>query len=278
MRQRVMIAMAIALEPAGADRRRADHRARRDRAGADDGPARRPAARDRDGPDPDHPRPRRGRRRRRPDRGHVRRADRRGGRRQRRSTRARRTRTPRACSSRSRAWTRRASELEAIKGLPPNLTSLPSGCAFHPRCPAGAGPLQGRRSRRSYDVAPGRGQRLPLLGGGPRRWHQLTEVVLEVRDLVKHFPLTQGIVFQRRSVRSGGRRRELRPAPRRDPRPGRRVRLRQVDLAKLLMGLERPTSGQRLVRGQRHLHASRATTSAGCAARSRSSCRTRTPR
>ncbi|MEV6396857.1 ABC transporter ATP-binding protein [Streptomyces sp. NPDC051907] len=26
-------------------------------------------------------------------------------------------------------------ELYAIKGLPPNLTSIPSGCAFHPRCP-----------------------------------------------------------------------------------------------------------------------------------------------
>jgi oligopeptide transport system ATP-binding protein len=26
-------------------------------------------------------------------------------------------------------------ELYAIKGLPPNLTRIPPGCAFHPRCP-----------------------------------------------------------------------------------------------------------------------------------------------
>jgi peptide/nickel transport system ATP-binding protein/oligopeptide transport system ATP-binding protein len=26
-------------------------------------------------------------------------------------------------------------ELYAIKGLPPNLTRIPSGCAFNPRCP-----------------------------------------------------------------------------------------------------------------------------------------------
>ena len=39
MRQRVMIAMALACEPAAADRRRADDGARRDGAGADTGPA-----------------------------------------------------------------------------------------------------------------------------------------------------------------------------------------------------------------------------------------------
>ena len=26
-------------------------------------------------------------------------------------------------------------ELYAIKGLPPNLLDMPTGCAFHPRCP-----------------------------------------------------------------------------------------------------------------------------------------------
>ena len=57
------------------------------------------------GPDPDHPRPGRGRRRRGPDRGHVRRPDRRGGRRATTSTPSRRTRTPWRCSTRSRGWT-----------------------------------------------------------------------------------------------------------------------------------------------------------------------------
>ena len=41
MRQRVMIAMALALDPRHPDRRRADHRARRHRAGPGHGPARR---------------------------------------------------------------------------------------------------------------------------------------------------------------------------------------------------------------------------------------------
>jgi peptide/nickel transport system ATP-binding protein len=44
MRQRVMIAMALACEPQAADRRRADHRARRHHPGADPRPAAPPAA------------------------------------------------------------------------------------------------------------------------------------------------------------------------------------------------------------------------------------------
>ena len=44
MRQRAMIAMALVMQPRAADRRRADHRARRDGAGADPGPDPRPAA------------------------------------------------------------------------------------------------------------------------------------------------------------------------------------------------------------------------------------------
>ena len=46
MRQRVMIAMALACEPAAADRRRADHRARRHHPGADPRRCSGPAARD----------------------------------------------------------------------------------------------------------------------------------------------------------------------------------------------------------------------------------------
>jgi oligopeptide/dipeptide ABC transporter ATP-binding protein len=30
---------------------------------------------------------------------------------------------------------RRGQELATIKGLPPSLLHIPSGCAFHPRCP-----------------------------------------------------------------------------------------------------------------------------------------------
>jgi oligopeptide transport system ATP-binding protein len=47
-------------------------------------------------------------------------------------------------------------DIEVIKGLPPTLTRLPSGCSFHPRCPR----VQARCTEEVpplYDVAPGRG-------------------------------------------------------------------------------------------------------------------------
>ena len=56
-RQRAMIAMALACRPEAADRRRADHRARRHHPGADPGAARGPAARVRHGDPVHHPRP-----------------------------------------------------------------------------------------------------------------------------------------------------------------------------------------------------------------------------
>ena len=56
------------------------------------------------------------------------------------------------------------------------------------------------------------------------------EAILEVDHLVKHFPIKAGIIFDKRDrSRAGGRRRLVRGQRRRDPRPGRRVGLRQVD-------------------------------------------------
>ena len=68
------------LRAAAAGRRRADHRARRDRAGGHPRRAAGPAGRDRHRGAAHHPRSRRGRRPRRPGRGHVRRPHDRGGR------------------------------------------------------------------------------------------------------------------------------------------------------------------------------------------------------
>ncbi len=71
------------------------------------------------------------------------------------STTGRPTRTPRACWTRCRGSTPRASSCIAIKGLPPNLTRLPGGCSFAPRCAsspktsaAGSGPAYAARARR----------------------------------------------------------------------------------------------------------------------------------
>jgi oligopeptide transport system ATP-binding protein len=79
----------------------------------------------------------------------------------------------------------------------------------------------------------------------------MTEVVLQTKDLVKHFPITRGIVFQTKigAVRAVD---------------GVNIELRRGEtlgvvgesgcgkstLAKLLVGLERPTSGSIMVRGQ----------------------------
>nr|WP_323446906.1 ABC transporter ATP-binding protein [Streptomyces sp. YSPA8] len=46
-------------------------------------------------------------------------------------------------------------ELYAIKGLPPNLLAIPPGCAFHPRCPL-ARDICRTEEPPLYDVAPGR--------------------------------------------------------------------------------------------------------------------------
>ncbi len=62
-------------------------------------------------------------------------------------------------------------ELYAIKGLPPNLLRIPSGCAFNPRCPqgpghlprAGPGPGSGHRAGRHGTARPRLG--VPLLEG-----------------------------------------------------------------------------------------------------------------
>ncbi|MFF3269974.1 ABC transporter ATP-binding protein [Streptomyces chrestomyceticus] len=50
---------------------------------------------------------------------------------------------------------RKGRELYAIKGLPPSLTAVPPGCPFHPRCPKARDVCRTDRPP-LYDVAPGR--------------------------------------------------------------------------------------------------------------------------
>ena len=90
------------VRPQAADRRRADDRARRDRAGVSARPARRPAPRARDGDDHHHARHGRRRRGGRRHPRHVRRADRRAAPRRSTCSTTRSTRTPRRCSARCR--------------------------------------------------------------------------------------------------------------------------------------------------------------------------------
>ena len=59
-------------------------------------------------------------------------------------------------------------ELNAIKGLPPNLIDIPAGCAFNPRCRYVRDECRTGAPPPLYQVEPGDRERLPLLEGGPR--------------------------------------------------------------------------------------------------------------
>ena len=64
--------------------------------------------------------------------------------------------------------------------------------------------------------------------------------LLRVEDLVKHFPVRDGLLRAGRGRRARGGRRQLRPRARRDAGAGRRIGLRQVDgRARLLLRLHR---------------------------------------
>ena len=125
--------------------------------------------------------------------------------------------------------TPRDEPLVPIPGRPPSLINLPRRLPFHPRCPyvrerhkrdrpdARAGRRttratasracspprraaalwararrRGRRARRRRARA--RQSRATPAGGGR---HERASRCVEVRDLVKHFPITRGIIFQR---------------------------------------------------------------------------------
>ncbi len=96
-----------------------------------------------------------------------------------------------------------------------------------------AGRGQATRRRARGGRRPGGGR----LGGGRRPGGRTVSTngakgnhLIEVRDLVKHFPLTKGILFQQAGRRRAGRRRrDLRRHRGRDARARGRVGLRQVD-------------------------------------------------
>ena len=103
--------------------------------------------------------------------------------------------------------------------------------------------------------------------------------ILEVRDLVKHFPLTQGIVFKKQigAVKAVD-------GVTFDLRRGETLGIvgesgcGKSTVAKLLVRLEQPTAGAVLLQGPGHRQAERPGAAGGAAATSRWSSRTRTPR
>ena len=275
MRQRAMIAMALANEPEAPDRRRADDGARRHRPGADPGAARRAPAATGHGDHHHHPRPRAWSPRS-PTRSPSCTP---GGSSSAAPTERDLRHAPAplhlgAARSRSRDSTAaRARSSSRSRGARPSLINRPSGCHFHPRCPyvlerphpnrpqapdrrartnpgtrsacllphraaharldriwqagagradAGAPPRRLRRRGR----CPSRAAIAHEPGGGPVTRGRLA--AHRGQNLVKHFPITRGVVFQKQigAVKAVDDV-SLRRRARRDAGHRRRDRLRQ---------------------------------------------------
>jgi peptide/nickel transport system ATP-binding protein len=111
--------------------------------------------------------------------------------------------------------------LTPIEGQPPSLVQLPAGCPFAPRCPmridpcvqvepsldllAASGATHAAACHRSEEIEAGNLTSLDIFAATPAREPAAGRVprqeranVLEVRDLVKDYPLMKGAVLRRR--------------------------------------------------------------------------------
>ena len=234
------------LQPRPHPGRRAHHRARRDHPGPDPRAHEGPVAQDGRGHGHDHAQSRGRRPLRRSRQRDVRRPHRGARDGPARSTPTRATPTLSGCFDRCRASTSHAAPSSCpSRASRPDLSRLPPGCAFQPRCQyassaacarrrlssrsrpatcrhAGSPPSSARRRRRE------RGGARPRRSGPARSRHGATRSST-VRNLSKHFEVTRRL--PRRPARrgeGGGRRVVLHPS-RGDAGPRGRVRLRQDD-------------------------------------------------
>ena len=106
----------------------------------------------------------------------------------------------------------------------------------------------------------------------------MSDPLLRVRGLIKHFPVKGGILAREVRARARGRRRELRPRVGRDAGTGGRIGLRQVDDRPLHPEADRAHLRRGLVRRQGRHRARSPARCSGCAATCRSSSRTRSRR
>ena len=278
MRQRVMIAMALACKPDAADRRRADHGARRHDPGADPRADAGAAAASGHGGDPDHARSGRGRARR-PQRVIVMYA----GRRSRRPTSTTLFAEPRHPYTRGLMASIPAvldgasagRGCAEIPGTVPSLDRLPPGCAFAPRCALAIDRCRQEQPPLQESADPSGAH----AGALRKRWRCLTDApLLEVNDLIEALSGAKRRAPPQGRHRACRRRRELlarAPArrwgwsanPAAASRRGARV-LRLVE----------PTIGRVAFEGQDITALSKTRAAARSARRCRSSSRTRSPR
>ena len=105
----------------------------------------------------------------------------------------------------------RPHRLPQIRGAPPSLVDLPDGCSFRPRCPHAFDRCTqmpdldraGSRGTPATSTAAGSTPSASAscarsrAGSGSRSRHERRRPLLEVEDLVKHFPIKRGLLIDR---------------------------------------------------------------------------------
>ena len=160
-------------------------------------------------------------------------------------------------------------KLLAIPGQPPDLATLPPGCAFHPRCPEALPQCASEAAARGADrpvlVGAVLARRTRRTGIADRRCPETTQrtampqPLLEIDGLTKHFPVTTAL-FPRRQIAW------VKAVDGIDfaIEPGETVGVigesgcGKTTTSKLILLQETPTSGAIRFDGQRHRRAGRA--------------------
>ena len=173
--------------------------------------------------------------------------------------------------------------LRVIPGSVPNPAAFPPGCRFAPRCPvAEARCLEpvppGASSKSATACAACAPPRSRPGASSRRRWVRtpVSEYLLEVRDLTKHFPIRRGLFSHIDRPGAGGGRGLVLDPPGRGAGAGGGERLRQDHHRSLRAAAHRADFGLGALRWAGNHRRSGGERCARCVARCRSSSRIRT--
>ena len=124
---------------------------------------------------------------------------------------------------------------------------MPKGCSFAPRCAFATARCRAEDPAIETARSPSLRRLLELARRCRARASRMTcasSPLLEVDGLTKHFPIRGGLFPARPWPRARCRRHQLLDRARRDARPGRRERLRQIDAGETMLKLLEPTAGR----------------------------------